>query len=316
MPFFDLASLTKPLVTAPLALRHLDLDRDRREQLGFRDRPSPLTVRQLLSHQAGLPPWRPYTGESLAVQLCRAVPAHPLLRTPVEGQACYSDLGYRLLAELLERELGRDWRDLGAELTGLDPAPWPEAPPVLPEGPDAEAWALAAPELPPPPADPGRPHDLNARAGMKGHAGFGATPERLRAWLERWVAEGFPLRMAELQARAADGTAWGLGLQRADLAPGRFGQLLARLPEGAGLRVAVSLDVQEPAPKPPELPGEGLAGSFWMHFAFTGPALFVRPSDGCCVCLLLHRRGPRGELLDLERLRARRWHLLEGAVAG
>ena len=88
MPFFDLASLAKPLVTAPLALRHLDLDRDRREQLGFRDRPSPLTVRQLLSHQAGLPPWRPYTGESLAVQLCRAAPAHPLLRMPVEGQAC------------------------------------------------------------------------------------------------------------------------------------------------------------------------------------------------------------------------------------
>ena len=90
--------------------------------------------------------------------------------------------------------------------------------------------------------------------------------------------------------------------------------LIAR--EFAGLRVAVSLDVQEPAPKPPEAPGEGLAGSFWMHFAFTGPALFVRPSDVCCVCLLLHRRGPRGELLDLERLRARRWHLLEGAVAG
>jgi len=74
MTFFDLASLTKPLVTAPLALAFLDLDADRRGQLGFRERKQPLTVRQLLSHSAGLPPWLPYTGEPLPAQLGRGWP--------------------------------------------------------------------------------------------------------------------------------------------------------------------------------------------------------------------------------------------------
>ncbi len=77
---YDLASLTKPLVTAPLALAFLDLDADRRWALGFHDRDTPLTVRQLLSHSSGLPPWRPFTGEPMAVQLRREVAGHPLLR--------------------------------------------------------------------------------------------------------------------------------------------------------------------------------------------------------------------------------------------
>ena len=70
------------------------------------------------------------------------------------------------------------------------------------------------------------------------------------------------------------------------------------------------LEEADPAPKPPEAPGPGQPGPFWMHFAFTGPSLFVRPEDGLCIALLLHRRGPEGELLDLDTLRARRWHLL------
>ena len=125
--WFDLASLAKPLVTAPLALARLDLEADRRRQLGFDDRPEPLTVRALLSHSAGLPPWLPYTGEPLAAQLKRGFPggAHPKLAPGVPGQSLYSDLGYRLLAELLEAETGRPFASLGAEASGLVPAPWP-----------------------------------------------------------------------------------------------------------------------------------------------------------------------------------------------
>lgn len=89
--FYDLASLAKPLVTAPLALAFLDLDADRRWTLGFHDRETPLTVRQLLSHTSGLPPWRPFTGEALAIQLRRAVVGHPLLRPATLGLATYSD---------------------------------------------------------------------------------------------------------------------------------------------------------------------------------------------------------------------------------
>ena len=59
---FDLASLTKPLVTTPLALQYLDLDRDLTDLpvlSDFRKQAWPLTARRLLSHTAGLPPWLP-----------------------------------------------------------------------------------------------------------------------------------------------------------------------------------------------------------------------------------------------------------------
>ena len=184
-PWFDLASLAKPLVTAPLALARLDLDRDRRGQLGFAERAEPLTVRQLLSHSAGLPPWLPYTGEPLAGQLRRGFPegAHPKLRRSVPGVSCYSDLGYRLLAELLEQETGSGFTALGAASSGLAPAPWATPPPYAPQGPDQEMWRLAEPGVPFPARDPHLPNDANARAGMRGHAGFAASPELLAGCL-------------------------------------------------------------------------------------------------------------------------------------
>jgi len=318
MPTFDLASLTKPLVTATLAHERLDLDIDRRGQLGLEAWPLPMTVRQLLSHSAGLPPWLPFTGEALADQLARGFPAgaHPLLREGQQGEAVYSDLGYRLLAELLERETGQDWRSLGAQRTGLQPSPWAEAPTPVPDGPDAEAWRLAEPGLPLPPQAPGLPHDANARAGMKGHAGFGATPDQMRTWLQEWTTSGLPARMAVDTAQGRDGSNWGLGLQRCFSGPGRFGQLLSGLPATlAGVHVVASTETQATEAAPALEAQPGAPTDFWMHFGYTGPALFVRPATGLGLVLLLTRRGPAGELLDIEALRARRWQWLRNWLA-
>jgi CubicO group peptidase (beta-lactamase class C family) len=315
--FFDLASLTKPLVTAPLALSELDLDVDRRRQLGFLNRDAPLTVRQLLSHSAGLPPWLPYTGETLPRQLQHGFPlaAHPLLRTAIVGVSTYSDLGYRLLGELLELETGRAFQDLGAEASGLLPAPWDQPPTDIPDGPDAVAWRLAAATRPVPPRSPSLPHDANARAGMQGHAGFGATPQLLGKTLEHWIQCGFPARMAVDTAQAEDGTRWGLGLQRAMSGLGQFGDLLERVPF-AGIHVLSSdtTDLAPSASEPGSPPGEPT--EWWMHFGFTGPALFVRPRDGACIGILINRRGPSGEMLDLRQLRGRRWDLLSRFLEG
>ena len=309
---YDLASLTKPLVTAPLALAFLDLDADRRWALGFHDRATPLTVRQLLSHSSGLPPWRPYTGEPLAAQLRRAVAGHALLRPATEGLATYSDLNYRLLAELLERETGVPFARLGAA-TGLSPAPWRTPPRDVPDGPDALAWTQAT-ELPPPTRKPCLPHDCNARAGMQGHAGFGTTAAQLKQALTRWVAAGWPQRMAVEFAPGEQGTHWGLGLQVAMSGAGSFAALLSALPQGFGVHVLEDVTVAAP-PSPPALQAPpGPPSGWWFHLGYTGPALFFRPSDGCCIGLLLHRRGPEGGLLDLEELRARRWAALAGFV--
>ena len=318
MAFFDLASLAKPLVTARLALAALDLDQDRRAQLGFLDRAEPLTVRQLLSHSAGLPPWLPYTGEPLAEQLKRGFPqgAHPKLVAGTVGVSLYSDLGYRLLAELLELESGRSFQAWGAVLSGLSPAPWEQEPAFAPQGPDATMWRLAEPALPLPVRERHLPNDANARAGMRGHAGFGATPEQLRVCLEDWVVSGTPLQSAVDTARAADGARWGLGLQRALAGSGRFGTLLARIPSGVtGVHVHAhgGRALSSAAPVLKGRPGEPTR--FWFHLGFTGPALFFRPEDGLCLAILAHRVGPRGELLDDEAMRARRWEALEAAVA-
>jgi CubicO group peptidase (beta-lactamase class C family) len=306
--FYDLASLTKPLVTAPLALGFLDLDADRRWALGFPDRPAPLTVRQLLSHSAGLPPWRPFTGAPLAPGLDRDLPDHPLLRSATPGVATYSDLGYRLLAELLEAETGVPFVNLG-RASGLSPAPWTVPPMDVPDGPDAVAWTLAT-GTPPPPRDPHLPQDANARAGMRGHAGFGTTAAQLQGALARWVAAGWPRRMAVAQTAGEHGARWGLGLQVAPTGSGRFGQLLSNLPPGPGIDVLE--DPTEAAPPPaPALEAEpGPPSGWWFHLGYTGPTLFYRPSDQRCLGLLMHRRGPGGALLDAEALRARRWAAL------
>lgn len=306
--FYDLASLAKPLVTAPLALAFLDLDADRRWTLGFHDRETPLTVRQLLSHTSGLPPWRPFTGEALAIQLRRAVAGHPLLRPATLGLATYSDLNYRLLAELLEGETGVPFSRLG-QATGLDPAPWRNPPTEVPEGPDAAAWALAT-EDPLPSRDRHLPQDANARAGMRGHAGFGAKAPQFREALGRWIAAGWADRMATDVAEGESGTRWGLGLQVAFGGDGRFGQLLSRIPAGTGLQVLEDASEAAPTAAPSLQEDPGLPSGWWFHLGYTGPALFYRPSDRSCISLLLHRRGPDGELLEAEELRARRWNAL------
>lgn len=312
--FYDLASLAKPLVTAPLALAFLDLDADRRWQLGFHDRTAPLTVRQLLSHGSGLPPWRPFTGEPVADQLRRPVPDHPLLRPATPGLATYSDLNYRLLAELLTAETGLPFARLGAA-SGLSPAPWAALPMPLPDAVDADAWRLAT-ELPLPDRHPRLPHDANARAGMAGHAGFGATAPQLEAALARWVAAGWPGRMAVETAEGELGARWGLGLQLLFQGGGRFGQLLSRIPPGPLLKVLEEPTEVLPEPAPPLDPAPGAPSGWWFHLGFTGPALFFRPADRACLALLIHRRGPSGELLDAEALRARRWQALESWILG
>ena len=305
---YDLASLTKPLVTAPLALAFLDLDADRRWALGFHDRETPLTVRQLLSHSSGLPPWRPFTGEPVAAQLRREVPDHSLLRPATPGLATYSDLNYRLLAELLEAETGVPFARLG-QVSGLSPAPWMATPTEIPDGPDAVAWPLAT-EAPLPPRDPRLPHDANTRAGMAGHAGFGTTAPQLRAALARWVAAGWPQRMAVETAEGENHARWGLGLQIASSGGGYFGQLLSKFSAGSDIHILEDPTEAAPLGAPPIEADPGPPSGWWFHLGYTGPALFYRPCDGCCLGLLLHRRGPEGALLDAEALRARRWAAL------
>eukprot|EP00606_Chrysophyceae_sp_TOSAG23-5_P000236 GSChrysophyteH2.ASY1.ANO1.22.1 assembled CDS len=326
--FYDLASLAKALVTAPLALEHLDLDLDRREQLGYTGefaREAPLTVRMLLSHQTGLPPWLPYNPSSSVPELVGRFDkygAHDLLRAGIVGTSTYSDLNFRALGELLSMELGQTYQELTA-VKGLSHQPWHglPAPVFIPDGPDKDTWEIAASDglASYPPRQPYLPHDANSRAGMLGHAGFGANCQQFKKCLENWLEGGWPQKQANKQCVAEDGfTEWGLGLLRVMDGQGRYGEALLKLEAEDRLSPGVHV-VEETTtelattdvPLNTEIGGEGKVTSWWMHTGFTGPIVFVQPEKGIVVGLLMHRCGPEGELIDIHKRRARAYNMFK-----
>ena len=337
--FFDLASLAKTLVTTPLAIKFLDLDLDRREQLSlFQSRREQLTVRQLLSHSSGLPPWLPFTpGVSLAaqVQSFRHFGKHVLLKEGVVGTSLYSDLGFRLVADILELERGKSYVDLAAEESAssrfFENAPWSRGggehpihslPVQLPLGPDIEAWHAADGPLPIALPTDSLPHDTNARSGMRGHAGYGATSSQMKLALDEWVGAGWPRVMSVQVSKTEDNVGWGMGLWKVYNAKGRYGELLRQIPldlendrngaiviEHVGNELPPSV-LEEAAPTADTTDADSDREGWWMHTGFTGPAVFFRPEDNFCIAILCHRRGPAGELLDANYRRGRHYVLL------
>ena len=108
---YDLASLTKPLVTAVLIVKFaelglIDLEAPAATYVGELDADGKrhITVKQLITHVSGFPNWRPLylearDREDVASALAR-------IPTPASPQLLYSDLNYVLLGVLLERVSG------------------------------------------------------------------------------------------------------------------------------------------------------------------------------------------------------------------
>lgn len=269
---YDLASLTKALVTAPLVFRAVEAgacglsDRIRRFIPGAPD----VTLADLLDHSAGLPAHRRFD-ERLPADVApgsRAAHEHvvaqvasvPLEATP-GSRATYSDLGFILLGAALERMGG----PLPAQLAGLG---WPElwmfdrrdGPVVLPErlfAPTEGDWV-------------GTVHDENARAmgGAAGHAGLFGT------------ARGVAAAAASL-----------LGCLRGERGPLSEASIRAMwAPSGVpGSTRTAGWD------RP--TPGRSSAGTRWPldgvgHLGFTGTSLWIAPSREVAVALVTNRVWP------------------------
>ena len=119
---FDLASLTKPLATALAVLivasrSNLSLDSPLADLLARRSIPrdkAALTLRQLLSHSAGFPAWKPYYLELEKLppadrkrRLHEFLLEEPLEYAPGEG-SLYSDLGFLVIQWIFEERTATD----------------------------------------------------------------------------------------------------------------------------------------------------------------------------------------------------------------
>lgn len=117
---YDLASLTKPLVTGLLSARRVDageltLDSAVAHYLPEFERTDKqmITVRQLLTHTSGLPAWRPLyiLAEGERERAIGVIAAEDLEYKP-GTRVVYSDLGFITLGFLLERFTGKKLADM------------------------------------------------------------------------------------------------------------------------------------------------------------------------------------------------------------
>jgi CubicO group peptidase (beta-lactamase class C family) len=264
---FDLASLTKVLATATLALDlsiqgRLDLDREVRAYLpewSGRDREH-VTVSDLLEHTSGLPAYREYF-RTLAgrEQFVAAIAAEPLEYAP-RTASTYSDLGFMLLGFIVEdvggasldRQFDR-WRDhegLGGPLMYRPPDDWRDRTAFTEDDP----WRGRMVQ--------GEVHDENAAAlgGVAAHAGLFGTAAAVGEMARWW--------MAHLHIPAV--------------------QQFVRKTTVPGSSRALGWDTMLPTSSC----GTKLSARAFGHTGFTGTSLWIDPDRDLYIVLLTNRVHP------------------------
>ncbi len=297
---YDLASLTKALVTSILAMQAVErgvlhLDQKLGEVVSeLADRPE-VTLRLVLAHAAGFPAHRKFYEEVLAAggpdgstraSVVERAAKEPLVYPP-GTRSIYSDLGFILLGALLERALGGRldelaerliFRPLGLANLGFVDLGGPAAAtfrghPVAPTERCPVRRRLVVGEV----------HDLNAyaMAGIAGHAGlFGSAGDILN--LVFALCDAFhggragPVGSTVLrqfwQPAGIPGSTWRLGWDGPAEHGSLAGQLISRRAVG--------------------------------HLSFTGCSLWIDPEQSTSVVVLCNRIHP--EVRDDPRFRALR----------
>lgn len=293
---YDLASLTKAVVTTPLILQgvasgHLQLDDPAAAHLPDVST-SEITVRHLLSHTSGLPAWIPFY---LEVSGYDAVVARAARTPPTAApgtRVAYSDLGYILLGEVARRALGapldvlasrRIFAPLAMRDTAYRPDPGLRDRIAPTEDGTATEQAMAG--------DAGRRHswrryliwgevhDSNAHAmgGVSGHAGVFGTADDVAAYARLWLAGGR--------------TPHGVFLPPEIAREATSGQMPDRT---RGLGWALT--------GPQGWWGEALSPGAFGHTGFTGTSIVIDPQHDLAIVLLtnaIHLGRDRPEILAL-----------------
>jgi CubicO group peptidase (beta-lactamase class C family) len=209
--WWDLASLTKVLVTVPevldlVARRRIGLDQPLHAAWpAARHAPfAGATVAQLLSYDAGLPATVTFfTGLAGRDRIVEAALRTPLER-PVGSGAVYSDVNFVVLGAMVEALTGRSLAAVAQERSGLRYPPLP-GPAVATEHCGWRGRLIT-----------GEVHDENAAAmgGVAGHAGAFATIGLVARIGQDWLAERVTtaeLHRAVRRQWSSNGDRFGLG---------------------------------------------------------------------------------------------------------
>jgi len=289
---FDLASLTKPMVTAPLlvglALRGavgLDDPVGRHLEETGGSRVGSLTLRSLLTHTSGIPAMNPledYAGGK--PRLYAAIAREPLAAEPGE-RLIYSDVGYMLAQGVIERVLGRGLdrlarEDLFAPLGFRDTAFRTRAKDRPRVAPTERLHGDRGPWL------RGRVHDPRARSramgGVAGNAGVFGTAAETARYCVVLLQGGKEGRRRILDAEAV--------------------RLMTtnQCPPALGVRRGLGFDIESPYSAPR---GALFSRESYGHTGYTGVSMWIDPRNGAYFVLLtnsLHAGGHK----DLKSFRS------------
>ena len=291
---YDIASLTKVVATTTLVAKlaegdfavPLDLDAKIERYLPeWASGPQPewrhrVTVRHLLTHTSGLPPFKEYWRTSKSKQdTLTKIFAEPLEYEPGTKEV-YSDLGIILMAEIIERLTGRKLDDLANNFIfsplGMKDSMYK---------PPKRLWPTIAPTE----IDnnyrhrliQGEVHDENAFAigGVSGHAGvFSAAPD-LAAFSQMLLNGGVYAHQRVLR--------------RATVAQFTTPQQLSSGTRTLGWAV----------PTPGGLSGHYFSAHSFGHTGFTGTSIWIDPDRQLFVVFLTNRVNPTRENQKIQQVR-------------
>jgi CubicO group peptidase (beta-lactamase class C family) len=297
---FDLASLTKVIVTTSLAMRlveegRISLDEavaGRIPEWKGQDRES-VTIRDLLAHAAGLTAWLPlfrdYTGRREYQHAIATLPLEYVPRT----QSIYSDLGFILLGFILEDAGGRSFRDQGSALIGAlgieslvfqPPASWRER--TAPT--EVDPWRGR--QL------VGEVHDENcwALGGAAGHAGLFGSVVAVGQFA-RSVLQSLTSTPVTDTPQLASATTLGLFLTKSGI---------------PGSSRALGWDTMLPTSSC----GTRMSPAAFGHTGFTGTSLWIDPIRNVYVVLLTNRVHPTRNNEAIRPIRAHVHDAVIGAL--
>jgi len=292
---FDLASLTKVIVTASVAMRLVEggrllLDapvRDYEANWQGDDRTA-VCVRDLLEHASGLPAWEPlWRAHADRDGILAAIAATPL-ECPPRSRSIYSDLGFMLLGHLLETV---DGRSLDVQLEEM------------------AAGSMAA-------GAAGVPLVFNPPASWRPRI----APTRFNEWRDRLLVG----EVDDDNAWAMGGVAGHSGLFGTAAAVGVFARVILQVLSGdreAERRLATRETVRLFLSRS-TVPGSSralgwdmmrtssscgtkMSASAFGHTGFTGTSLWIDPEQDFYVALLTNRvhpeAGPNEPMQDVRR---------------